>query len=91
MNDEPDWGLIMPFVTVASVGGPHDDDSYVAGYEMGCLDAILQQNRPRTLAQTIRSDSLLQADLLAMRYGYALTSEGSGVEGWILISLALLD
>src|SRR5688572_15583154 len=35
----------MPFVSVASNGGPHDDDSFVAGFEMGALHALLTQPR----------------------------------------------
>lgn len=48
MSDDEDqsagteYGLVMPFVTVSSVGGPHDDGAYVAGYEMGALAVRLQ-------------------------------------------------
>lgn len=70
MNDqEPGYGLVMPFVTVASKGGPHDDESYMAGYSMGMLDATLAtgvQKHDVTIAATCEA----QADLLAMRYGY---------------------
>lgn len=44
-----EYDLVMPFVTVTSAGGPHDDDAYVAGFEMGALDACLRRLRRRPL------------------------------------------
>lgn len=69
MSDEPGYGLVMPFVTVTSKGGPHDDESYTAGYAMGILDAMLASGIPKH-AVTILAVSEPQADLLAMQYGY---------------------
>ena len=86
-EDESGWVLVMPFVTVTSVGGPHDDDAYVAGWEMGKLDAFLEHTKPQSLAQTVRSDNVAQADLVAMRHGYTMTVEDSMVEGWTNITL----
>jgi len=80
-DEQPQSSLLMPFVTVVSRGGPHDDASYVAGYEMGLLDAKLAA-RPERLETTIHSVSSLQADLLAMRHGFAVAVRGSGVDGW---------
>lgn len=72
-TEEPaEYGMVMPFVAVASKGGPFDDASYCAGYEMGQLDAALQL-KPRQLQVTIRTVNVAQADLVAMRRGY--TSE----------------
>lgn len=61
--------LLMPFVTVTSVGGVHDDQSYVAGWEMGALDVTLQNN-PLFHEQVILTENAPQADLLAMKNGY---------------------
>lgn len=70
-DDEVNLDLVMPFVTVVSKGGPHDDDSYVAGYAMGLLDAKLSDGgHQEPLA--VRDDCLPQVDLLAMRYGYTV-------------------
>ena len=70
-NEEPaEYGLLMPFVVVASKGGPFDDASYCAGYEMGQLDAALSAG-PRLHQVTIRTVNVPQADLVAMRRGYA--------------------
>jgi hypothetical protein len=83
--DEPGYGLVMPFVTVASKGGPHDDAAYCAGYEMGRLDAILQTGRQRgigLLSTTCRTENQAQADLIAMHRGYTATFTESDVEGW---------
>lgn len=67
---ESGYDLVMPFVTVTSKGGPHDDQSYVAGWEMGNLDAALEYATDRTVARSIRSENAAQADLLAMKHGY---------------------
>lgn len=72
-RDEPGYGLVMPFVSVTSKGGPHDDEAYVCGWEMGQLDARLQYERPLLLEQTIHAANTAQADLVAMKHGYAAT------------------
>ncbi|GJO50181.1 hypothetical protein NJB1604_35780 [Mycobacterium marinum] len=91
MADQSDetYGLVMPFVTVQSKGGPHDDESYCAGYEMGRLDAILEltHHHSRSSNWTIRTENRAQADLIAMRYGYALTVLCDEFEGWLGICL----
>lgn len=81
-DDEPDYLMTMPFVTVSSVGGPHDDVSYAAGYEMGQLAARLDQVE---LLQSeyrpplpIRRENLPQADLLAMRHSYTMVVDEHG-------------
>lgn len=80
-REESQFDLVMPFVTVESKGGPHDDASYVAGYEMGLLDAALAA-RPERHEVTVHSVSALQADLLAMRHGFAVSVRESEVGGW---------
>lgn len=66
--------LVVPFVTVTSKGGPHDDDSYVAGYEMGLLDAWLEVSRWPTV-RVVRTANRPQAELLAMRHGFNVEVE----------------
>lgn len=39
--DESDFTLVMPFVCVTSVGGPYDDDSFVAGMRLQELRSTL--------------------------------------------------
>lgn len=71
MSDEGEveYGLVMPFVTVHSKGGPHEDNAYAAGWEMGVLDETLKA-KPVFHEQIIRTDSTAQADLIAMKNGY---------------------
>lgn len=72
--DEPQYDLVMPFVTVASNGGPHDDASYAAGWEMGALDHRLAAAAVdgQVVTATILATNVEQADLIAMRRGYAM-------------------
>lgn len=73
MTDEPDYDLVMPFVTVASKGGPHEDGAYAAGWEMGALDGLLEHSRPPLVESTIHTSNVPQADLVAMKHGYDAT------------------
>ena len=83
MSDEPEsHELVMPFVSVASKGGPHDDDAYVCGYEMGVLDAYLEHARPQRYELTIHTANRDQADLIAMHRGYTATFRDSDFDGW---------
>lgn len=91
MSDEPDpmpgYELVMPFVTCASNGGPHDDESYTRGWEMGTLDAQLSLT-PAMLSfgqVLIHRDSRPMADLVLARHGWHLqnflyAAEGEGSE-----------
>jgi hypothetical protein len=74
-QDESTYGLVMPFVTCKSRGGPHDDASYVAGYEMGVLNRDLALTRfLGTLpgVKQIHAENVPQADLIAMRNSYSM-------------------
>lgn len=82
--DEQDEGLtlVMPFVTCVSKGGPHDDESYVAGWQMGGISCLLLVGQPPLYQTTIRTDCTPQADLIAMDRGYIVEFAESEVEGW---------
>lgn len=83
-QEEPSYELVIPFVSLASKGGPHEDQAYVAGYEMGRLDAVLEHQRPPVLDMTIRLDNRHQADLIAMHRGYAMRIVHDwGTDGWL--------
>lgn len=41
MSEEPELSLVMPFVVCTSEGGPYEDESFVAGWDLGTLDARL--------------------------------------------------
>lgn len=72
MSDEEEAGydLVMPFLPVVSKGGPYDDDAFVAGYEMGQLNAVLESRSPQSTSVTIKTANAAQADLIAMRHRY---------------------
>ena len=85
--EEPGYELVMPFVTVASKGGPHEDQAYTAGWSMGALDALLEHQRPPVVEDTIRDDCMPQADRIAMRHGYSAVFEPTDVGGWEFMQL----
>lgn len=84
MTDE--YEMFMPFVTAVSNGGVHDDRAYVAGFEMGRLDAELGMIRQLGLVpgpKVMHAENKPQADLLAMKHGFAAGFEPvEGYEHW---------
>lgn len=93
--DQPpsEFGLVMPFVTCTSNGGPHDDGTFVAGYECGQIDAELAlaasiHAQPRE--RYVSTDSVPQVDLIAMRHGFHMTAEpwGKHPDEWTLVKFA---
>jgi hypothetical protein len=82
-DHEPVAELVMPFVAVASNGGLFDDQAYTAGYEMGLLDALLGHSYSYgQQARTLRAENRAQADLLAMRHGWAVAFTELP-DGWV--------
>lgn len=79
--------LVMPFVTIASKNGPHDDASYVAGWEMGALYAELEHSLTPQLNRVIHTSNAAQADLIAMHHGYIAEIEPTGHDGWSTLRL----
>jgi hypothetical protein len=74
-HEEPGWDLVMPFVVCASQGGPYDDRSFVAGYQLGRLDrdlGVLAALEFASVSRVLYTDSLAQADLIGMRHGYRM-------------------
>jgi hypothetical protein len=82
---QPEFGLVMPFITVATEGGPHDDVSYVAGWEMGVLDAEMRCTSPAIIDRWIHAENESQADLIAMKNGYKVKfgAEYEEAPGWV--------
>lgn len=78
-DDEVRYDLVMPFVVCASQGGPYEDDSFVAGYHLGEISAMLAQEIAE-YQTTIRTASVPQLDLIAMRWGYSFTTVGPMAE-----------
>lgn len=71
-ENEASYGLVMPFVVTQSHGGPYEDSAFVAGYALGQLASDLMSRRHRVLSQYVRTQSLAQADLIAMLHGYGM-------------------
>lgn len=72
-DEEITFTLVFPFVVCQSNGGPFDDDAFAAGYAMGRLDECLraaQQVGAQTVAYSIRTELIAQAELMAMHYGF---------------------
>lgn len=77
--------LVMPFVTVRSKGGPHDDESYSCGWEMGALDELLEHRAPAVHTQLIHAANQPQADLIAMKNGYR-PDFTPAADGWVSLT-----
>lgn len=96
MSDpEAEYGLVMPFVTVVSANGPHDDVAYVAGFEMGALDAQLELAalaRAVPTTTSIHTANRPQADLIAMKHGFTPTFTAiEGHEDWLCVDFTNRD
>jgi hypothetical protein len=81
-QDQPEsaeYSLVMPFVTVVSKGGPHDDASYVAGYEAATFSARLEVAASVGAAETqwavAHTSNLPQLDLIAMQHDFTLVRD----------------
>lgn len=58
-----------PLVITASHGGPYPDDAVGAGFQIGCLYAVLAAG-PDELEFVVADELVHQADLLAMFFDY---------------------
>lgn len=90
---ESGYELVMPFLPVRSQGGPHDDDAYTAGWEMGKLDATLEYQRPAVLELPIHEANREQADLIAMKWSYrgeVTDADPTWHSGWLVLRLTKL-
>jgi hypothetical protein len=91
-TDGDAYSLVFPFITVTSVGGPHDDDAYAAGFECGRIDAWLATAKGLgwgiEATVTARAVNAPQIDLIAMHHGF--TAEAAPSEDapeWVTIRL----
>jgi hypothetical protein len=66
----------MPYVTVTSRGGPHDDAAFVAGWVCGRIDAQLATIAAARAVATMHVPPSVvpQVDLIAMRHRYLMTA-----------------
>lgn len=78
MRDEGGYELVMPFVSCISQGGPYEDEAFVAGFQVGGVDALLAAGMTPPPGQPYYRSLLPQLDLVAMRHGRTVTVEGCG-------------
>lgn len=85
--EEETYGLVYPFVVCASNGGRYDDDAFVAGVQVGRVDAELRMAEAIGALEmrfTIRSTLRRQAELIGMARGFPdIEIELTSVQGWI--------
>ncbi|HEV2928401.1 MAG TPA: hypothetical protein VGW74_06900 [Propionibacteriaceae bacterium] len=87
-----DYGLAMPFVVCRSKGGPYDDEAFVNGVRCGQVSEQLEvaaQGRKSFHPDWPVPPALVpQLDLLAMRYGYQMTSKpwADAPAEWVFVS-----
>ena len=92
-DQPPGYELVMPFVVCRSQGGPYDDGAFVAGFECGALEARLTIGRPASCELYVRTASLPQIDLIAMRHGYQVEAEpwDEDPDEWTHVLLAVAE
>ncbi len=84
-DQEDGYGLVMPFVSVRSKGGPYEDEAYVAGFEAGRMDVTLSVAAHLGLVPDtgyyVHAENASQMDLIAMSHGFTAEVEFLG-DGW---------
>lgn len=79
--EDLDDGVFVPFVAMASNGGPYPDDAFIAGHEMGRLESDLYHARNsghRPSARWIRATLERQADLVSMALDFVMVVKPPG-------------
>jgi hypothetical protein len=83
---EGDDELGLPLVLCRSRGGPFDDEAFRSGWRLGDIGSTLSRLGVSALAESIRPWERLQADLLAMAYGYTMTVEPGSGPDWLSVT-----
>jgi hypothetical protein len=82
---------VMPRVLCRSRGGPYDDDAFSSGWRLGAIGATLAGPGISALCESIRAHERVQADLLAMAYGYSMTVDPSTDPEWLSVTFTRVD
>jgi hypothetical protein len=77
---------VMPLVLCRSRGGPHDDEAFLSGWRLGDIAATLGRPGISAMAESIRPQERVQADLIAMARGYTMTIERSSDPEWLSVT-----
>lgn len=88
-DPEDGYTLVMPFVVTTDAGGPYESGAFVAGARFGQDSAELRAEQPDEWQRYVYPPMVPQYDLLAMRYGYAITVEpwAEHPDEWALVTL----
>lgn len=76
-EEDTTYGLVYPFTVCRSQGGPYEDESFVAGVQLGHIDRILQiaagvgADRVRSTARTAL---VPQLELCGMARGFPVVT-----------------
>ena len=85
-----DGETVMPLVLCRSAGGRYDDEAFGSGWRLGAIAATLAHPGFGALADSIRPEERLQADLLAMASGYTMTVDRAG-DDWLSVTFSRVD
>lgn len=91
-SDDPGsehYTLVMPFVICRDRGGPFDADSFAAGWACAVIDVRLLGESDSTIEVPVLRTVVPQLDLVAMRRGWRLSTEGLDDE-WVLATFTRL-
>src|SRR5262245_22353811 len=80
----------MPLVLCRSRGGPYDDEAFSSGWRLGAIGAALAGPGISALCESIRAGERVQADLLAMAYGYSVRIDPSTDPDWLSVTFTRL-
>lgn len=93
-EDTPE--LVMPFVCTTDNGGPYDSTAFVAGARFEALrnrlEVVAKHATDAVVIEPIYPEMSAQCDLLAMHYGYTMTTEPweEAPDEWLLARFAFV-
>lgn len=84
------YELVYPFIVCASHGGPYDDETFVAGVQVGWIDrtlAVADATDITPVTFTVRTVLLAQLELVGMAHDYpVMLMEETSIKEWTLIA-----
>ena len=97
--EQPNWGLVVPFVACESQGGPYEDDSFAAGYHAGQIAQslrVLAASGGDVYSVTVRTALVRQVELIAMDAGFPVvvvvevteTEEWPAMPEWSFVTIS---
>jgi hypothetical protein len=92
LPEDDAYGLVMPFVSVASVGGPFDDMAFACGFDCGQLFAELEicaRLGATPMPRQVKTGILDQLDLIAMTHKFTVAVGEKDESGeWVGVEFA---